>query len=134
MRFVFDTNALISAALSDETISRRAFDHALDRGTILVSLPVVTELNEVLSREKFRPYITEDEARQFLATFAGASEWVEIDVTINDCRDPSDNKFLELAVSGQATHIVTGDNDLLELDPFQGKRILTPGEFLRQIG
>ena len=134
MRFVFDTNVLISAALSDESISRRAFDHALDRGTILVSLPVVTELNEVLSREKFRPYITEDEARQFLATFAGASEWVEIDVTINDCRDPSDNKFLELAVSGQATHIVTGDNDLLELDPFQGKRILTPGEFLRQIG
>jgi len=134
LRFVFDTNALISAALSDESISRRAFDHALDRGTILVSLPVVTELNEVLSREKFRPYITEDEARQFLATFAGASEWVEIDVTINDCRDPSDNKFLELAVSGQATHIVTGDNDLLELDPFQGKRILTPGEFLRQIG
>jgi putative PIN family toxin of toxin-antitoxin system len=134
LRFVFDTNVLISAALSDESISRRAFDHALDRGTILVSLPVVTELNEVLSREKFRPYITEDEARQFLATFAGASEWVEIDVTINDCRDPSDNKFLELAVSGQATHIVTGDNDLLELDPFQGKRILTPGEFLRQIG
>lgn len=102
MRFVFDTNALISAALCDESVSRRAFDHALDRGTILVSLPVVTELNEVLSREKFRPYITEDEARQFLATFAGASEWVEIDVTINDCRDPSDNKFLELAVSGQA--------------------------------
>ena len=133
MRFVFDTNALISAALSDESVSRRAFDHALDRGTILVSLPVVTELNEVLSREKFRPYITEDEARQFLATFAGASEWVEIDVTINDCRDPSDNKFLELAVSGQATHIVTGDNDLLELNPFQGKRIMTPGEFLRQV-
>ncbi len=97
MRFVFDTNALISAALSDESISRRAFDHALDRGTILVSLPLVTELNEVLGREKFRTYITEDEARQFLATFAGASEWVEIDVTINDCRDPSDNKFLELA-------------------------------------
>ena len=133
MRFVFDTNALISAALSDESISRRAFDHALDRGTILVSLPVVTELNEVLSREKFRPYITEDEARQFLATFAGASEWVEIDVTINDCCDPSDNKFLELAVSGRANHIVTGDNDLLVLNPFQGKRILTPSEFLRQV-
>ena len=63
MRFVFDTNALISAALSDESTSRRAFDRALDRGTILVSLPVVKELNEVLSREKFRPYITEDEAR-----------------------------------------------------------------------
>ena len=66
--------------------------------------------------------------------FAGASEWVEIDVRINDCRDPSDNKFLELAVSGRATHIITGDGDLLGLDPFQGKPVLTPGEFLRQIG
>lgn len=88
----------------------------------------------MLNREKFRPYITEDEARLFLATFAGASEWGEIDVRINDCRDPSDNKFLELAVSRKATHIVTGENDLLVLNPFQGKRILTPSEFLRQIG
>lgn len=133
MRFVFDTNVLISAALSDESTSRQAFDRALDRGTILLSLPVVTELNEVLSRDKLRPYITEEEARQFLALLTGASQWVEIDVSIGACRDPSDNKFLELAMSGQATHIVTGDHDLLELNPFQGKRILTPSEFLRQV-
>ena len=122
MRFVFDTNVLISAALSDESTSRRAFDHALDRGTILLSLPVVAELNEVLTRDKFRPYVTEDEARQFLAALAGASQWVEIDVQISDCRDPSDNKFLDLAVSGRATHIITGDGDILALNPFKGKR------------
>ena len=133
MRFVFDTNVLISAALSDESTSRRAFDHALDRGTILLSLPVVAELNEVLTRDKFRPYVTEDEARQFLAVLAGASQWVEIDVRISDCRDPSDNKFLELAVSGRATHIITGDGELLALNPFKGKPVLTPGEFLRQV-
>jgi len=39
LRFVFDTNALISAALCDDSTSRRAFDHAMDRGTILLSLP-----------------------------------------------------------------------------------------------
>ena len=117
MRFVFDTNVLISAALSDESISRRAFDHALDRGPILLSLPVLEELNEVLARDKFRAYVTEDEARQFLAVLAGASQWVEIDVSISDCRDSRDNKFLELAVSGSASHIVTGDDDLLVLNP-----------------
>jgi len=108
LRFVFETNVLISAALSDESTPRRAFDLALDRGTILLSLPVLVELNEVLSRDKFRPYITEEEARQFLALLAGASEWIEIEVSIGDCHDPSDNKFLELAVSGKATHIVSG--------------------------
>ena len=133
MRFVFDTNVLISAALSDESTSRRALDRALDRGTILLSLPVAAELKEVLTRDKFRPYITEDEARQFIALLAGTSQWVEIDVSVSDCRDPSDNKFLELAVSGLATHIITGDDDLLVLNPFRGKFVLTPGEFLLQV-
>jgi putative PIN family toxin of toxin-antitoxin system len=133
LRFVFDTNVLISAALSEESTSRRAFDHALDRGTILLSRPALAELKEVLNRNKFRPFITEDEVRQFLAVFAGASDWVEIDVRIDKCRDPADNKFLELAVSGRATHIITGDNDLLTLDPFRGMPVLTPAEFLRQV-
>ncbi len=104
----------------------------MDRGTILLSLPVVAELSQVLTRDKFRPYVTEDEERQFLAVLAGASQWVEIDVRISDCRDPSDNKFLELAVSGRATHIISGDGDLLALNPFKGKPVLTPAEFLRQ--
>ena len=90
----------------------------------------MAELSQVLTRDEFRPYVTEDEARQFPAVLAGASQWVEIDVRIRDCRDPSDNKFLELAVSGRATHIITGDGDLLAL---KGKPVLTPGEFLRQV-
>lgn len=93
----------------------------------------MAELNEVLARDKFRAYVTEDEARQFLALLAGAPQWVEIDVRISDCRDPPDNKFLELAVSGRATHIITGDGNLLGLNPFEGKPVLTPGEFLRQV-
>jgi len=133
LRFVFDTNVLISAALSGESTPRRAFDHALDRGIILLSLPALVELKEVLTRNKFRAYVTEDEVRQFLAVLAGSSQWVEIDVQIDDCRDPSDNKFLELAVSGRATHIITGDHDLLTLNPFRGMPVLTPGEFLRQV-
>jgi hypothetical protein len=48
--------------------------------------------------------------------------------------DPKDNKFLELAVSGRATHVVTGDSDLLALNPFQGIQILSPHSFLQQAG
>ena len=51
------------------------------------------------------------------------AEWVTITGQIRVCRDPDDDKFLETAVSGEATCIVTGDADLLTLDPFEGLRI-----------
>nr|WP_232285716.1 putative toxin-antitoxin system toxin component, PIN family [Crocosphaera chwakensis] len=53
---------------------------------------------------------------------------------MNECRDPKDNKFLEVAVNGNATHIITGDKDLLELHPFRGISILKPKQFLQIIG
>ena len=49
---------------------------------------------------------------------------------IDICRDPKDNKFLELAVSGKADFIITGDQDLLVLNPFRNIEIITINEFL----
>jgi predicted nucleic acid-binding protein len=49
---------------------------------------------------------------------------------IRACRDPKDDKFLELAVHGRADLIVTGDQDLHTLNPFRGIAILTPNAFL----
>lgn len=51
---------------------------------------------------------------------------------ITECRDVKDNKFLELAVSGQAACLISGDKDLLVLNPFRGIPILTPQAFLSQ--
>ena len=130
MRFVFDTNVLVSALLLEHSTSRRAFDRALNHGKLLLSFAVLRELNEVLSRKQFRKYVDEDDARRFLASLVREAEWVEVSAKITACRDPNDDKFLELAVSGLATHIVTGDQDLLALDPFQGISILTPHAFL----
>ncbi len=130
MRFVFDTNVLVSALLLEHSIPRRAFDRALDQGRFLLSFAALRELNEVLSRKQFRKYVDEDDARRFLASLLRQAEWVEVSAKIAACRDPDDDKFLELAVSGLATHIVTGDQDLLVLDPFQGISILTPRAFL----
>ena len=51
--------------------------------------------------------------------------------TIHECRDPKDDKILELAVTAHASHIVTGDSDLLVLDPFREIKIVTAEEFLK---
>jgi len=58
--------------------------------------------------------------------------FIESEVKISECRDPKDNKFLELAVAGDANCIVTGDKDLLVLNPFRGIKIISPSDFLIQ--
>jgi len=55
---------------------------------------------------------------------------IEIEETIIECRDAKDNKFLELAISGKASAIITGDKDLLVLHPFRGIPIITVSQFL----
>jgi putative PIN family toxin of toxin-antitoxin system len=113
-----------------QSVARQAFDKAQAEGKLLVSAAVVTELNDVLKREKFNKYLREEERFLFLAALLRAATLVEITVTINDCRDPKDNKFLELAVSGHADCIVSGDEDLASLHPFRGIPILTPRAYL----
>lgn len=130
VRGVLDTNVLVSAALLSGP-PRNAFDTLLDNGTILVSEPVILELAEVLNRERFDRYVTYEDRMKFLVGVLKVAELVEISDSIEACRDPKDDKLLELAVSGFADVLVTGDKDLLVLNPFRGIEILTPSEFLR---
>jgi uncharacterized protein len=69
----------------------------------------------VLRRPKFKRYVSEEERLQFLAKFVGDAMIVEVTEVVIDCRDSKDNKFLELAVSGGAKCIISGDADLLVL-------------------
>jgi uncharacterized protein len=131
LRCVFDTNVLVSALLSPGSKPRLALDRVNREGKVLLSFAVLSELYAVLSRDRFRRYIDENEIRLFLASLTREAEWIEVEREISACRDPKDDKFLSLAISGGASHIVTGDADLLVLDPFQGIEILTPDGFLR---
>jgi putative PIN family toxin of toxin-antitoxin system len=109
---------------------RQALDLALRKGKVLLSSAVLAELYEVLTRKQFRRYIDEEDIRIFLAALTSEAQWVDVNVQITACRDPKDDKFLELAVAGRATHIVTGDSDLLALNSFQSIQILPPQSFL----
>ena len=68
---------------------------------------------------------------EFLTTYLREASLVEANQHVTGCRDPRDDKFLALAVSGRATHIVSGDADLLSLHPFRGIPILPPSEFIK---
>jgi putative PIN family toxin of toxin-antitoxin system len=119
VRVVFDTSVVVSAVLLAGSVPRQALDWAIAKGTLLISAATVAELNDVLRRPKFNNYLPEEQRLEFLAALIREAEVVEIAEAVTECRDPKDDKFLELAVSGRATHIVTGDADLLIMHPFR---------------
>jgi len=133
LRCVFDTNAIVSAALFEHSIPGRAFYAALDRGVVVLSPATFVELTDVLRRKKFDRYLTVDEREQFLAKLLHDARLIETTETIRQCRDPKDDKFLELVVGGAASCLASGDEDLLILDPFRGVPILTPTKFLERV-
>jgi uncharacterized protein len=132
-RYVFDTNVMVSALLFDQSKPAQAFNAALDRGDILLSHSVLKELTEVLGREKMRQYLLPEEREQFIIALLKESLFIDIKETIQACRDPEDDKILELAVNGRAHCIITGDKDLLTLNPFRKISIIKPDEFLTSI-
>lgn len=129
-RFVFDTNVLISAALLKGSVARRAFDLARSTGVILASQATLSEIAEVMGRSKFDKYLTPVARVEFLAAFVQETELMDAPETIHVCRDPKDDMILDLAVAGAADCIVSGDEDLLVLSPFQGIRVLRPAEMV----
>ena len=130
-RFVFDTNVIVSALLFNDSVPGQAFIRALNHGMILVSGALVGELSRVLGRDRFDRYVTREERDEFLESLIRESNLIEITEAVQVCRDPKDDQVLELAVNGNATYIVTGDADLLVLNPFRGVEIITPAEFLK---
>jgi putative PIN family toxin of toxin-antitoxin system len=129
-RYVFDTNTLVSAALFRGSTPGEAFRQALNTGVVLLSEATFEEIDEVIAREKFDDYLTPEERGTFIEALIGRSRFANPTEEIQARRDPDDDKFLELAVSGDAICMVSVDSDLLVLDPFQGIPIMEPADFL----
>lgn len=130
-RFVIDTNVLVSGILIFQSSSDQAYKKARSIGKILFSESSSQELEEILKRPKFNKYVSLESRNQFITKFKLESEQITITETINICRDSKDNKFLELAINGNADFIITGDQDLLVLNPFRGIKIITVNQFLK---
>lgn len=129
--FVFDTNSLISAALIKSSVNAQALDAALNIGRLVTSEPALQEFKEVIFRKKFDKYFSNDEERlEAINKIELNSVFFSPHEIILECRDPKDNKFLELAVAADAYCIITGDDDLLILNPFRNIPILNAADFL----
>jgi len=126
---VADTNVLISSLIGKRI---RPFLAALKQGKfeLLFSEDTFEEILLVIQRPKFRRYFTEDDSDEFTDLLKIQSHFTEPAVYITDCRDSKDNIFLECAVAGNADYIVSGDPDLLELNPYKNIPVISPAVFL----
>lgn len=131
-RIVADTNVLISRLLLPESVAATAVRKAVDEAQLLVSDATLEELADVLSRPKFDPYIDIEDRQGFFRLLSRVVERVVVTYPVKACRDPKDDKFLEVAVNGRADVIVTGDKDLLALYPFREIEIITPRGYLKR--
>jgi len=124
MRVVIDTNIWISfligkalGGLSEAIIAERI--------TILFSEELFAELIEVLQRPKFKKYFSSTAIEELIILLYDKVDWIEITRHFEDCRDKKDNFLLDLSVSGRADYLVSGDEDLLILNPFHSVKIVS---------
>ena len=132
MRCVVDTNVVVSASVFTFSVPRQAVENVLRNSILLFSDFTMDELKNVLVRSKFDRYVSREERALFLAQLNARAEFVPTIRLVRECRDPKDDKFLELAVNGRADKIITGNLDLLALHPFRAIPIITPMEYLAE--
>jgi uncharacterized protein len=129
-RIVVDTNVFVSGLLRRSSVSGETAAKARHNAVLLVSQGTMTELADVLAGAKFDRYVSVEERVRFIRLISTIAEFVPLIHRVRECRDPKDDKFLEVALNGRADLILTGDADLLELNPWRGIAILSPGEYL----
>lgn len=135
-RVVVDTSTLVSAALRVGSVPHQALLQALTTGEVCVSPSTLDELEKVLLRPKFDRYQSAEMRKAFAdilrrrVSLFMVSEADELNVN-PPCRDPKDNKFLALMQACDADVLISSNDDLLALNPWQGIPIFTPAQFLK---
>ncbi len=129
---VVDTNVLVSALLGKKlrVLLERLKE---DKFELLFSEETLAELIAVLQLPRFEKYLSQDDIEQFRQLLSFHSRLEKPSEKIEACRDPKDNKFLESAVTVRVDYIVTGDQDLLVLNPFRNISIITADQFMKEL-
>jgi uncharacterized protein len=128
---IFDNNVILSAAFNSTSVSYKALKKGLSSYRVIRSENTFKELTTTIYKAKFDKYfLSMIQREQFLHYYLGRTILQSVNHTVELCRDPKDDIYLELALSGKADLIISGDKDLLVLNPFQGIPIITPSQFL----
>lgn len=138
IRVVADTNVLASGLAgydksnSPESQILRAWREG--RLELITSAAILAELERTLAKPYFAQRVSRDEVDQALELLRHRSSFVHDRAPVHGiATTPEDDLILATAVSGKATHLVTGDRQLLNVGGFRGIEILRAREFLGRL-
>jgi putative PIN family toxin of toxin-antitoxin system len=135
VKAVIDTQLFLRAAINLNSLPAKIIVHQRQRYQLIVSQAIVDEVHDVLYRPKIRakfPHLTDEIAESVLQILSDA-EFVEPEEVGSISRDPKDDIFLACALAARANYIVSEDNDLLVLNPYQGIQIINALDFLKTL-
>ena len=123
-KVILDTNLWISFLITRDL---SFLDNYIETGKLklIFSEELFSEFITVTERPKFKKYFVESDVTQLMQIIDRFGILVKVKTQINHCRDQKDNFLLSLAIDSDADYLVTGDNDLLELEEIKGTKILT---------
>jgi putative PIN family toxin of toxin-antitoxin system len=132
-RVVFDTTTVVSALLfANGRVAWLRRHWREGRCVPLISRATAAELTRVLGYPKFR--LAAEDARELLADYLPYCETIDItERCATICRDAAHQAFLDLAESGKAEVLVSGDQDLLVLAGQTSFAIETPDDYRRRM-
>jgi len=139
LRVIIDTNVYISA-LGFDNILLKLLNICIESKfvQIYISDRIHKEIEEVIFRDSFDKKIKNSLSRleklEFLQNLRLVTTTTEVEIQLNICRDPKDDKFLELCNTINADYLITGDKDLLDIKQFESTKILRPSEFILELG
>ena len=132
MRVVLDTNVFISGIHWTGDSKEILFMFRNKKFELVSSISIIEEITKTLTN--FRIPLSEEDISMWENIILENAVLVEPEEEIDIVKeDPDDNKFIEAAVAGKVSYIVTQDNHLLKIKEFRGIKILTPSEFLDQV-
>lgn len=132
IKVIFDTNIWISFLIGKRLQNLKDFI-ATQRITIVLSEQLLLELQVVTQRPRMNKYFTKEKVEELISLLRAIGEIYRPAGNNKLSRDSKDNFLLDLAETSKADFLVTGDHDLLVLNPFLRTQIVNPVQFEEQL-
>lgn len=134
IRIILDVNIWISCIIGQsQLLEKVSFILLQNNIELIICHQLINELKSSLQKPKLQKYLNQNMANKILPLLEQAANFVEVNSIVSICRDKKDDYLLALAKDGQVDYLITGDKDLLVLNPFESTQIMTLSEFLEEL-
>ena len=132
IKIIFDVNIWVSAFISPNMEKQVQAIILQDEVDIILCSELLEELKQTLQRSKFKKYLSAERMLLGIELVEQSSTFINLKSVVELCRDHKDDYLLALAKDAKADFLLTGDKDLLVLNPFEKTQIIKLAEYLEQ--